>query len=146
MPERKAHPGAGHNIEHNYYRTLARGRNAAAKLFFLLESVKLKRYERVLPAIDPHLAISETEQHHFQTLYGKTTWIPAFADLPRSTLPASGTGDYVLLHGNLSVAENREAVTHVIRNACGNPFPWSSPERIHRPPSAGNWKDGSKSV
>jgi hypothetical protein len=74
-------------------------------LFFRLESGKLRRYEKILHHADCILAISKPETTYFDRIYGNARFIPAFQRYQElSVLP--GIGNYVLFHGNLSVAEN----------------------------------------
>ena len=95
-----------HNVEHDYYRALARSeRNYADRLFFLLESLKLKRYEKVLKHADHILGISGADTAYFESTYGKATCIHAFQRFEEIDVP-EGKGEYVLFHGNLGVAEN----------------------------------------
>lgn len=97
-----------HNIEHDYYRGLARStRNLAHKLFFRWEAAKLRRYEKILHQADHILSIARHEVSYFRKNYGKALFIPAFHRYEElSSLPGSGT--YILFHGNLGVVENSE--------------------------------------
>lgn len=97
-----------HNIEHEYYRGLARStRNPFHKLFFLSESAKLKRYEKIMHQADHILSIVKHETQYFNKNYGDAKFIPAFHRFEEVTsLPGSGT--YILYHGNLGVVENSE--------------------------------------
>ncbi len=105
-----------HNIEHNYYRMLARSeRSLFRKLFLFAEAGKLKRYEKVLVNADHLLAISTTDSAYFYELYGKTVHISAFHQHEKVTSPV-GSGDYILFHGNLSVPENEQALLYLVRN------------------------------
>ena len=95
-----------HNVEHLYYRALYRTeKNPVSKLFFLLESKKLKGYEKILHQPDHILGISRHESDYLERTYGHTLYIPAFHRFDEvDVLP--GTGSYILFHGNLEVAEN----------------------------------------
>jgi len=97
-----------HNIEHDYYRGLARStRNPMHKLFFRWEAAKLQRYEKILYKADHILSIARHEVSYFMDNYGKALFIPAFHRYEElSSLPGSGT--YILFHGNLGVVENSE--------------------------------------
>lgn len=97
-----------HNIEHEYYRGLARTtHNPFQKLFFWIESAKLKRYEKTVRQTDHILAIAKHETAYFSRVYGDAKFIPAFHRFEEVTsLP--GTGEYILYHGNLGVVENSE--------------------------------------
>jgi hypothetical protein len=95
-----------HNVEHDYYRGLARmERNYPDRLFFYLESLKLKRYEKILTHADHILGISGSDSAYFSSTYGKGTLIPAFQRYEEITVP-EGKGEYILFHGNLGVVEN----------------------------------------
>jgi hypothetical protein len=95
-----------HNIEHLYYRTLARFEmNPARKLFFSLESLKLRHYERILKNADALLTISDTDQEYFESRYNNAELITAFHPF-ENVISAEGTGDYIIYHGDLSVSEN----------------------------------------
>ena len=97
-----------HNIEHDYYRGLARSsKDPFQKLFFAMEAGKLKQYEKILRHADHILSIARHEADYFRTTYGEAAFIPAFHRFEElSSVP--GSGDYLLYHGNLSVAENSE--------------------------------------
>ena len=97
-----------HNIEHAYYRGLARSsRNPYHKLFFRSEATKLQHYEKIVHHADHILSIARHETKYFQENYGNAVFIPAFHRFEEvSSLPGSGT--YILYHGNLGVVENSE--------------------------------------
>ena len=106
-----------HNIEHRYYRGLARSETRwTSKVFLYTEAVKLKRYEQVLQHASHILAISKSEAAYFRERFGHTHFIPAFHRFTEvSCMP--GKGDYVLFHGNLGVAENSDVLIRMTRNA-----------------------------
>lgn len=95
-----------HNIEHEYYRTMSGfGANFIRNFFFSAESIKLKRYEKVLNYADLILTLSPDDQHYFINKYGNAELIMPFHqyDVPENK---EGSGDYLLWHGDLSVMEN----------------------------------------
>ncbi|PTN09377.1 glycosyltransferase [Mangrovibacterium marinum] len=103
-----------HNIEHKYYYNLYHSSTDwQQRLYYLLESFKLKRFEKLLRWADHILAISASEADYFAKHYGKTSFIPAFHSFNTISCQ-SGTGDYLLFHGNLSVSENQQAVSYLI--------------------------------
>lgn len=108
MEARKVTLVRTHNIEHDYYRGLARStRNPIHKLFFHSEAGKLKRYEKILHHASHILSIARHELEYFRENFGEAKFIPAFHRFDElSTLPGSGT--YILFHGNLGVVENSE--------------------------------------
>lgn len=95
-----------HNIEHFYYKTLARfEKNPAKKLFYGIESHKLKRYEKILKEADFLLTVSDTDQQYFESKYHNAELIPSFH--PCDNIESmEGTGDYIIYHGDMSVSEN----------------------------------------
>jgi len=104
-----------HNIEHVYYRGLARStRNPFHKLFFRSEAAKLKKYEKIISIADHILSIARHEASYFREKYGQAIFIPAFHRFEEvSSLPGSGT--YILFHGNLGVVENSEMFLSLAR-------------------------------
>jgi hypothetical protein len=105
-----------HNIEQIYYRGLASAtRNPLKWLYFLTESLKLKSFEKKLHFSDAILAISPAETEYFRGRYGKTSWISGFhANSSVSSVP--GNGSYLLMHGNLGVNENEQAIVYALQN------------------------------
>lgn len=109
-----------HNIEHDYYRGLARNAGSLAKkLFFRLESRRLKRFERILGHADIIAAVSPGDAAHFSELFPdkKVLLMPCFFDESENGSGAGeklpGTERFVLYHGNLSVEENIGAVKYI---------------------------------
>ncbi|MFO7933038.1 MAG: glycosyltransferase family 1 protein [Bacteroidales bacterium] len=104
-----------HNIEHRYYHFLSVSeKNLFRKIFFRLEARKLERYERVLDHADQILAIAEHETEYFNQRYPPALFVPAFHKFDRVSCP-TGSGDYLLFHGNLSVPENSKAFMDLSR-------------------------------
>ena len=105
-----------HNVEHDYYKALGMAEKwCGRKLFHLVESWKLKRYESTLKQSCGIFAISQKDADYFARLYGKVTLVPGFNSVD-SVCSETGRGDYVLYHGNLSVKENEEAAKWLIEN------------------------------
>ena len=68
-----------HNIEHEYYLNLySSERNLFKKLFFRMESCKLKSYEHILKNASHLLCISPNDNYYFDHKYGHSHFIPAF--------------------------------------------------------------------
>lgn len=104
-----------HNIEHEYYRTLARQEtNLFKSMYFSSESNKLKRYERVLKKADIILALSEKDQEYFEGRYGNAELVFPFHqyDDPETK---EGSGEYIIWHGDMSVNENRLVAEYLIK-------------------------------
>lgn len=104
-----------HNVEHKYYFKLTKSeKNIFEKFYLYAEALKLKTYFKKLKSIDYHLAISENDKLDINKTYNQTVLIPAFHANDTIKIIA-GKSDYILYHGNLSVAENINAVTFLIR-------------------------------
>lgn len=104
-----------HNTEHEYYKQLGQWEGSIMrKAYMHHESRLLKRYEETL--IDYKLlAISEEDvkkyRQHFKAK--NIEHLPAF--IPNTTVTSKeGTGNFVLYHGNLSVAENEKAAVWLL--------------------------------
>ena len=105
-----------HNIEHEYYEHLAKAEPDLFKRYYYSnEASKLKRYEKVLHKADYILAISENDKNYFAKHYDHVELIPAFHPF-KEIHSQTGKGKYVLYHGNLSVAENINAVNFLLEN------------------------------
>lgn len=105
-----------HNVEHEYYRNLCKSeRNIFKKVFFRMEACKLKRYENGLKNASHLLSISPNDNFYFDHKYGNSHFIPAFHPF-NEIKSKEGRGEYILFHGNLSVAENIQAVEYLIKN------------------------------
>ncbi len=104
-----------HNIEHRFYKGLAKSESDVFKRnFFKREAKKLKRYEKVLMITNGVFTISPHEQEYFQEKYGdKCTYIPAFHDVEIHT-KHSKKEECLLYHGNISVSENVKAALFLI--------------------------------
>ncbi len=105
-----------HNVEHEYYQHLAKVETDLFKRYYYSnEATKLKRYEKILHKADLILAISENDKAYFKKHYENVIFIPAFH--PFKVINSKmGKGEYVLYHGNLSVAENINAVNFLLEN------------------------------
>ena len=104
-----------HNIEHDYYFKLFQAeRNLLRKIFFRIETCKLKQYEKILNHASHLLSISPNDNLYFDRKYGCSHFVPAFH--PFNTIKSkTGKGDYILVHGNLSVPENTQAVHFLVK-------------------------------
>lgn len=106
------------NIEHDYYNELSKTEKGFAKKIYLkIEAVKLKRFESVLQAADLILAVNQKDADYFKEKYPtvKSEYLASFHPNSKLTISA-GKGDYILVHGNLSVSENYEGASWLIKN------------------------------
>lgn len=103
-----------HNVEHDYYRLLADSEPTFWKRwFYKMEARKLKRYEPVLKKAVCVIAVTQKDNDYFNAHYGNSVLIPSFNSVSK-VCSETGRGDYVLYHGNLSVAENKKAAEWLV--------------------------------
>lgn len=106
------------NIEHEYYRHLAASSSKIKdKLFYIIESKKLKHYQKFLRYTDAMLTVSTKDYDYLKRTFpdNKVVCMPCF-HCNNSITSHTGRGSYALYHGNLSVEENIDAVKYLINN------------------------------
>ena len=106
-----------HNVEHEYYHQLGKWETSIVrKAYMHHESRLLKRYEEKLKDYII-LAISEDDAKAYKKQF-KANQIIHFPAFVPNTLVTSkeGKGNFVLYHGNLSVAENEKAAIWLLQN------------------------------
>ena len=106
------------NVEHDYYYELAKASSKANdKLYFLIEALKLKFYEKVITTANYILALSHNDEKYFLKQYPQvpTIYLPC-AHTNNEVKINEGKGDYILYHGNLAVAENEKAAIYLCDN------------------------------
>ena len=109
-----------HNIEHTYYCKLAAAENNfVRKLYLFSEGVKLRYYQKILKSNVSIAAITESDKNYFYHLNPNTSYIPAFHSFVK-VKSATGLGNYILYHGDLSVSENVKAAKFIAKNICPN--------------------------
>jgi hypothetical protein len=105
-----------HNVEHWYYRGLARNSSSILKkLYFNWEAFRLKIYERQLHQAQYIFTLSTVEKAWFEERYGaaKVCHLPVFFD-SEGGISLSEAKPYVLYHGDLSIPENVQAARFLI--------------------------------
>jgi hypothetical protein len=103
-----------HNIEHHYYSSLSEyDSNTLRKLYFKAESLRLRRYEKVLNKADGLFAIAPADFEYFNNKYHNAELIMPFHPFIRIE-SQPGVGEYCLYHSNLSVSENIAAAEFLI--------------------------------
>jgi glycosyltransferase involved in cell wall biosynthesis len=98
-------------VESSYYRQLFKTETGLfRKMYYLYESMLLRRYEAALPDALPVFCICEKDAERYRKKLSKTnvSVLPAFIPCSEIT-SAEGMGNFCLYHGNLSVAENEKA-------------------------------------
>ena len=105
-----------HNIEHKYLTDIMLyEHNVFKKLFFIIESARMKWFEKNLAYADKILAISEHDHEYFSEKYNKSVLVRPFHPF-NSLRSKEGSGKYLLYHGNLSLSINYEIVNFLIKN------------------------------
>jgi len=97
-----------HNLEHNYYQSRAEQEtNLLKKLYFRLESFRLRKYEKRLTGATAVFPLSYRDHNYFRQKYGNSVCIEPFHPYNDISINA-GSGNYVLYHGDMSVNENEK--------------------------------------
>ena len=110
-----------HNVEHDYYQALSKAEQCVWKrLFFSIEAFKLRRYEPILVKASAVLAISQQDADHFRAIGCKNVFLLPPSHGHQEVKSQHGRGDYVLYHGNLSVAENETAARYLMEQVVPN--------------------------
>ena len=101
-----------HNIEPDYYRGLTMGSSFLKRWFFHLEARKLKKYEAILSKARHVFVIKESELDYFKQYQQNSHFLPA--SFPPIEGRFAAIKRYALIHGNLSVSENEQAVYWIL--------------------------------
>ena len=107
-----------HNNEAVYYQQLAKteSNNILKKLYYKLESFKLKGYQNQLDRNIPLACISVADVNEFKsTGFTRAFHLPAFIPFSNVSIK-SNTGDFCLYHGNLSIVENSKVALWLIKH------------------------------
>jgi hypothetical protein len=106
------------NVEQDYFRLLAkRESNLFKKIYYSVEARMLKKYENHLDNADAFFTVALHDHEFFKVKYPQAVhlYIPSFQ--PYNEVKSQiGVGKYALYHGNLGLAENKEAVLYLLRN------------------------------
>ena len=104
-----------HNIEQNYYRGLAKSeQNWLKKIYYKIETFKLKIYEKTIIKVSHILTISPFETAYFNEKYNiKAHYIPVFHKYDTVKI-LSSKGKHILYHGDLRIADNIKACLFLI--------------------------------
>jgi glycosyltransferase involved in cell wall biosynthesis len=105
------------NVEQDYYFQLAkREKNLLKKWYYFIEAKMLQRYEDSLQAANAFFTVAMHDYHFFKGKYPEAQHecLPSFQ--PYDQLNCSiGKSDYCIYHGNLALAENKEAVLFLLK-------------------------------
>ena len=103
-----------HNVEHEYYDHLAKAEVDSKKKMYLKQEVdKLQKFESILSKANAILAISQKDYEYFSERYKNVYKVTAYNAYTEVDI-LEGSSDYVLYHGNLSVAENYSAAEYLV--------------------------------
>ena len=107
-----------HNVEYEYYKQLAKStKNFYKKIYYILESRLLKKYENAVARKGKFIAVNEKDKLTYQKVFSAkdVEFLPVF--LPFNEVKSEmGKGSFCLYQGNLSVAENEKAVIWLLQN------------------------------
>jgi hypothetical protein len=109
-----------HNIEHDYYLGLYKSeKNILHRLYYLMESFKLKSYLSITKDVAYHLTISDADAKKLTTFgFKNIKVIPPFHSFENENWEENTQDNepYVLYHGNLNVVENLAAAEYLINH------------------------------
>lgn len=106
-----------HNIEHEYYDRLSQvEKNWIKRIYLKLEVPRLKRFEQVLHNASGVFAITAKDKAYLDEKgYNNVVLLPSSLQY-EGVNSIEGQGTYALFHGQLSVAENYDAVAYLVEN------------------------------
>lgn len=106
------------NIEHDYYRHLAKAETSwIKKCFFEVEAARFERFQPVLSHTDLMVVVSTTDRDYLQRIFPdkRVEYMPCYHGNDGVTI-RPGISDFILYHGKLSVTENTKAALYLIRH------------------------------
>ena len=104
-----------HNVEHHYYQALGESEtHFLKKKFFLNEAKKLKKHESVLTHANQLLCITQGDLEYYSKRFKNALLLPAAFDKEDNRY-IEKKKDFILFHGNLTVAENIKALQWILR-------------------------------
>lgn len=103
-----------HNIEHNYYKGIAKSEEGFLKKMALYrESRKYRKYETVLSAFEKVFTLSEFENEYCSAKFHNAEYIPVFHGNAK-VADLKGFGEYAFYHGDLTTSDNRKVVVFLV--------------------------------
>ncbi|MDH4471481.1 MAG: glycosyltransferase [Fluviicola sp.] len=113
-----------HNIEWQYYDGLSkRSSSFFERWYFRSEARKLHQHESELKQAIVLATISESDTDYYKSRFENVVYVPVGFEHFPSTIVAKPHDPFYLFHGNLSVAENCEAVYWLLDAFHKNPIP-----------------------
>lgn len=110
------------NIEHKYYYSLFKvDKSLLKKAYFLMASIKLKLYQKVLKNASLMLVVSQKDAQYLKDNFpnNEVEYLPSF-HANEHVESIVGKGTYALYNGNIEVSENTHAVTYLIEHVFNN--------------------------
>jgi len=104
------------NIEHQYYYHLYRAeQDLKKKLFFYIESLRLRHFQKYLIHAGIMLVVSEEDRKYLQKVFPRKRidYMPSF-HREDGVFMKEGCGSFALYHGKLSVPENEQAARYLM--------------------------------
>jgi hypothetical protein len=105
------------NIEHRYYFNLFKvDKKKGKKLYYIIESLKLRIYQNVMKHANLMLVVSQEDTDYLKKHFpnNRVEYLPSYhANEEVEALP--GKGEYALYHGNIEVGENAHAVSYLLK-------------------------------
>ncbi len=111
-----------HNTEFEYYKHLAQHeKNIFKKMYYLHESILLKKYEKNIAKKYTALAVSKHDEEIYNNVLHAidTAFMPVFIPYTLAN-GKTGKGSFCLYHGNLSINENEVAAIWLLQNVFNN--------------------------
>ncbi len=114
-----------HNIEADYYAALAKGSiSLLTKIYFKLEALRLKQFEKKLKDASYILAVTEKDAIHFRVINKNAVVLHNTVEVDSYLHERNAVKTEIVFHGNLSVEENATAArwiaTHIAPNISQN--------------------------
>jgi hypothetical protein len=107
------------NVEHEYYHHLAKKTDDIyQRVFFEMEALKLKLWEKNLSKTQLMLPVSDKDTEHYKKRFKNHNVHRIFSFFEQDILchyQENAEEEYVLFHGNLSVPENEEAAQRIVQ-------------------------------
>jgi hypothetical protein len=105
-----------HNIEHDYYKSLSLVEKSVIKRMYLkMEVPRLRRFEKILSQATGVFAITRKDECYLAERCSNVHFLPPSLQNEK-VISKEGRGSYALFHGQLSVAENYDAVKYLVEN------------------------------
>jgi len=111
------------NIEHHYYRGLAKNeKNLLKRFYYNKEADKLEKWEHNLSKASLFLTVSKEEQKYYKKSFpnNRVENIYSFFQQDEFNLSEENDNKYILFHGKLSVQENIITAIRIIKEISSN--------------------------